>query len=219
MGKYLDLFICIPKSLYFNFKYLSISDAIKLPFFVRRTILKQMRGNIIIEGKIIMGMVRMGFGEVAIFDRNRSRGVWQVSGKVVFKGITRLDHGTSISVGENGILTFGKNFNATANSSIICKSSITFGNNCLISWDTLIMDTDFHKIRNFKNEVTNPDKAIKIGNSVWIGCRSTILKGSIIADNIIVAAGSVVTRTFNEPNQIIGGNPSNTIRTGFHWDY
>ena len=37
--------------------------------------------------------------------------------------------------------------------------------------------------------------------------------GVTLADNIIVAAGSVVTRSFDESNVIIGGNPARRIST------
>lgn len=56
---------------------------------------------------------------------------------------------------------------------------------------------------------------IVIGNNCFIGQNSTILYGVSLADNIIVAAGSVVTRSFNDSNIIIGGNPARVISS---WD-
>lgn len=56
---------------------------------------------------------------------------------------------------------------------------------------------------------------IKIGNNCFIGESAIIMYGVTLADNIIVAAGSVVTRSFNESNIIIGGNPARKIGT---WD-
>lgn len=52
---------------------------------------------------------------------------------------------------------------------------------------------------------------ITIGDNCFIGENSTILYGVDLADNIIVAAGSVVTKSFNESNIIIGGNPARII--------
>ena len=51
----------------------------------------------------------MGYGNVGIFDKKRSRGIWEVQGKVKFCGNAFLDHGSKISVGKNGVLTFGNN--------------------------------------------------------------------------------------------------------------
>ncbi len=52
---------------------------------------------------------------------------------------------------------------------------------------------------------------IKIGNNCFIGAGTIVLYGCTLADNIIVAAGSVVTKSFNEPGKVIGGNPARVI--------
>ncbi|MGD7043173.1 acyltransferase [Jeotgalibacillus proteolyticus] len=51
---------------------------------------------------------------------------------------------------------------------------------------------------------------ITIGNNVFIGMDSIILPGVNIGENSIVAAGSVVTKSFAK-NSIIGGNPAKKI--------
>lgn len=56
---------------------------------------------------------------------------------------------------------------------------------------------------------------IVVGNNCFVGARSVIMYGVELADNIIVAAGSVVTKSFSESNIIIGGNPARKIGT---WD-
>lgn len=52
---------------------------------------------------------------------------------------------------------------------------------------------------------------ITIGDNCFIGANSTILYGVSLGDNILVAAGSVVTKSFDEHNIIIGGNPARII--------
>lgn len=54
-------------------------------------------------------------------------------------------------------------------------------------------------------------KDVIIGNGCWIGMNSVILPGVILGDNVIVGAGSVVTKSF-ESNQVICGNPARKIR-------
>lgn len=56
---------------------------------------------------------------------------------------------------------------------------------------------------------------IIIRNNCFIGQNATLMYGVELADNIIVAAGSVVTKSFHESNIIIGGNPAKVIGT---WD-
>lgn len=55
-------------------------------------------------------------------------------------------------------------------------------------------------------------KGIKIGNDVCIGTNAVILDGISISDGCIIAAGSVVTKSFDK-NQIIGGNPAKVLRS------
>lgn len=54
-------------------------------------------------------------------------------------------------------------------------------------------------------------RRIKIGNNVFIGANSIILPGVIIDDNVIVAAGSVVTKSV-PGGCIVAGNPARRIR-------
>ena len=54
-------------------------------------------------------------------------------------------------------------------------------------------------------------KGIKIGNNCWIGSKVTILDGVSIGQGCIIAAGSVVTKSFPE-NSIIGGVPAKLLK-------
>lgn len=54
---------------------------------------------------------------------------------------------------------------------------------------------------------------ITIGNQCFIGGNSTIMYGVTLCDKIVVAAGSVVTKSFSEQEIIIGGNPAKKIGT------
>ena len=51
---------------------------------------------------------------------------------------------------------------------------------------------------------------VRIGRNVWIGANTTILDGSVIGDNTIVVANSLVNRRF-PPNVIVQGNPAKVV--------
>lgn len=53
---------------------------------------------------------------------------------------------------------------------------------------------------------------IKIGNYVYIGSNSLIMPGVDIGDNVLIAAGSVVTKSVPS-DVVIGGNPAKIIST------
>lgn len=52
---------------------------------------------------------------------------------------------------------------------------------------------------------------IVVGNNCFIGLGAILLYGVELGDNTIVAAGSVVTKSFKEGNLVIGGNPAKII--------
>lgn len=84
-------------------------------------------------------------------------------------------------------------------SQIKCQKKVSIGSDCAISWDVSIMDTDYHSI-----DGKPKSEEICIGNHVWIGCKSTILKGVKIGDGAVIAAGSLVNRDV-PPYALVGG--------------
>ena len=64
----------------------------------------------------------------------------------------------------------------------------------------------------FRKQGYEEFKPVTIGNNVWIGARVIILPGVTIADNTVVAAGAVVTKSF-PAGSIIGGNPVRAIKS------
>ena len=210
------------KTLYFNFHYFPFKTALHFPVFIYwQSELHKMGGEIVIDAPITTGMLKFGPHGLGTQDLLYSRTMWQVSGTLVIKGKVSIGRGTKISIGEGAMLTLGPRFIITGNSEIICQKKITFSADCLLSWNILIMDTDFHKIFNENEEEINVPKPIKIGNHVWIGCRSTILKGVSIANNSVISANSTITRNIIEENCVIGGHGRNVeiIKKGIKWKH
>lgn len=100
--------------------------------------------------------------------------------------------------------------------SLNCGMRIDIGAHCTISWDVHILDNDFHQVIQADGQEPAKSRPIKIGDRVWIGARATVLKGVDIGADSVVAAGSVVTRSF-PPKSLIGGNPARLIRTIEGW--
>lgn len=199
--------INIWKTLYFNFRYFPLKTAVRLPFLIyRRSELYKLKGRIIIDGPVKTGMVKFGVHGLGTQDLLYSRTMLALWGTLIVKGKTRIGRGSKISVGGNATLTLGEGFNITGDSEIICEKAITFGRQCLLSWNILLMDTDYHHILDDDGQSINPPKPITIGNNVWIGCRTTILKGVSLPDNTVVAATSTITRSVAESNCIVAGH-------------
>ena len=208
------------KTIYFNFHYFPFKQALKLPVLVAPQVyLKKLKGEIFVESPICYGLIRIGYEDVGIFDEKKSRTIWQVEGKVIFKGRANIGHGTRLSIYKNAKLTIGDNFHLTAESSIVVVKEVGFGKNCLLSWDILIMDGDLHPIRNKNGEIINPPQKIMIGNDVWIGCRCLILKGSSIPDNSIIGANTFIHGKLENRNGCIWGeSPVKVLKEDITWD-
>ena len=208
------------KTVYFNFHYFPFKTAIKMPVLIYwRSELFRMRGKIIIDTPVTTGMVKFGAHDLGTIDLLFSRTMWEVLGTIIIKGEVRIGRGSKISVGKDGVLTLGSNFTISGNSEIICHKQMTFGKDCLLSWDILIMDSDSHYVIDEKGEVLNPPKPVTIGDHVWIGCRTTILKGVSVASDNIISANSTITKSIQESHCAIGGHGSSVsiIKRGCSW--
>ncbi|MCD8287289.1 MAG: acyltransferase [Porphyromonadaceae bacterium] len=164
-------------------------------------------------------MIRIGFHKVPVCEPS-ARTIINLSPKgcLIFKGRAHIGNGSKIYVAEGAELVFGDNFAISASSQINCYKCIVFGRDIQFSWDCLVMDSDTHIIYNVNDEIINAPKEIFIGDKVWIGCRTTILKGTIVPDNCVIGACSLVSGTKFEPNSIIVGNPAKSKRMIKGWD-
>ena len=161
------------------------------------------------------GVVRIGFAQVEVVDGKTNHSIWDNKGTIIFSGDAHLAAGAKIVV--RGRLLFGDHFILNGDTSIIAAKSIEFGNDCLLSWGSTIMATDFHPIHNYNDEVINPNKEIVIGDRCWIGCNTLIKKGARLSSGSIVAAGSIVTKAHNEEHCIICNDK--VVKENIKWSY
>lgn len=92
--------------------------------------------------------------------------------------------------------------------SIVAWSSVKIGANSMIGANVSIGDTDDHPERLHTKVVP-----VNIGQHVFIGMNSIILKGVTIGDNAIIGAGSVVTKDI-PANCVAAGVPCRVIHKG-----
>ncbi|HTB80539.1 MAG TPA: DapH/DapD/GlmU-related protein [Opitutaceae bacterium] len=80
----------------------------------------------------------------------------------------------------------------------------------------MVVDSDFHNLWPPETRRRSPgferDADVSIGENVWVGARSIILKGVTIGDNAVIGAGSLVTRSV-PPNTLAVGNPARVVKT------
>jgi acetyltransferase-like isoleucine patch superfamily enzyme len=109
-------------------------------------------------------------------------------------------------------LKIGKRCSIGDRTEIHCGESVAIGDRVIIAWDCNILDRDYHSV-DATQERTAP---VSIGNDVWIGCRSIVLKGVNIGDGAVVAAGSVVTKDV-PAHTLVAGNPAEIKKEVAGW--
>ncbi len=99
----------------------------------------------------------------------------------------------------------------------ICAAiSVEIGSHVLLGANVTIVDTDFHAIKpQGRRHNNNPDEIssapVIVGNNVFIGMNTLVLKGSRIGENSVIGAGSIVIGEI-PPNVIAAGNPARVIK-------
>ncbi|QUE87197.1 acyltransferase [Exiguobacterium alkaliphilum] len=118
-----------------------------------------------------------------------------------------IESGTLIRANE-GELKLGSNVYINRNCNIVAYDSIEVGAGTTIGPSVNIYDHNHTFVSTDKKYET---ERIIIGNNVWIGANSCILKGVKIGNNSIVGAGSVVTKSIPE-NVMYAGNPAKLLK-------
>ena len=94
---------------------------------------------------------------------------------------------------------------------------ITLGTNDVISKEVLFLTHDYSIFRALKYIDRESDgerilRPITVGNNVFIGARCTLLPGTVIEDNVIVGAGSIVKGRIKS-GTVVAGNPARPIES------
>jgi acetyltransferase-like isoleucine patch superfamily enzyme len=120
---------------------------------------------------------------------------------------------SSIAVLSGATLEIGHDSGFSA-VSIVCSTQISIGRHCNFGGNVCIWDTDFHPLgwkARRENSAEATTKPISVGDDVFIGANSIVLKGVEIGDRSVIGAGSVVSKSI-PPDEVWAGNPARFIR-------
>lgn len=120
-----------------------------------------------------------------------------------FRGI---NHRCVLQTAPDGSIKIGDRFGASG-ISIVSSIGVEIGNDVLCGTNVLIGDRNDHE-KQYPEWQPSP---VKIGNKVWIGMNSIVMRGVTIGDNTIIGAGSIVTKDI-PANVIAAGSPCKVIK-------
>ena len=116
----------------------------------------------------------------------------------------KMRDGAKIRVRKGAVCKIGNNSSINCNNMIACREKIEIGDNVQLSPNVQIYDHD-HDYRTsggIKAGKYRTD-SVKIGNNVWIGANTVILRGTVLGDNCVIGAGSVIKGVFSSNSVII----------------
>jgi len=135
----------------------------------------------------------------------------------VIRGILRNERGGRMAIGQR--IYIGDN------ALVSSAELVEIGDGTLLAHSAQVFDNDSHPVDPIQRDAhfrailgdksgpayTIASAPVRIGRLCWIGLNAIVMKGTIIGDEAIIAAGSVVTRDI-EPRTVAGGNPAVLVK-------
>lgn len=111
-------------------------------------------------------------------------------------------------------LKIGNHVDVGNNSFITANNNIEIGNHVIMSAYVTISDHDHGFLdikKNLHEQPLTEGGHVKIGNNVFLGVKSSILKNVSIGEHSVVAANAVITKNV-PPYCVVAGNPAHIIK-------
>ena len=106
---------------------------------------------------------------------------------------------------------FGKNIYANFNLTMVDDGHIYVGDYTMFAPGVIVATAGHPILPELRETVYQYNMPVHIGKNCWIGAGAIILPGVIIGDQVVVGAGSVVTKDL--PSNVVAvGNPCRVVR-------
>ena len=112
---------------------------------------------------------------------------------------------------------FGKNVYANFNPTMVDDGHIYVGDYTMFAPGVIVATAGHPILPELRETVYQYNMPVHIGKNCWIGAGAIILPGVTIGDQVVVGAGSVVTKDL--PSNVVAvGNPCRVVREGSEHD-
>ena len=216
----IGLLISLPFSIYFNFHYLPLKQAIKLPIILYYPRFWGLGGKVVIKSSNVrFGMIRLGLFNASIDNGNGF--TWMnEGGTVVFYGDFAAGPGSVFKIAKNALLEFGHKVNNTSSLKIDSHCHIKIKDWADFGWNVIIMDSNLHRLKNSDGSWAGKGyEPIEIGNNSWISSHCVILPGTHFPAYSVSSFGSILNKDYsNCGNGLYAGRPAKLIKEGIWRD-
>jgi acetyltransferase-like isoleucine patch superfamily enzyme len=121
----------------------------------------------------------------------------QVTSTVIFNSLSGLSIGNNVFIGHR---------------TVIIALDLEIGNEVLIGPNNLISGGN-HTFKNGSYRFgQHKARRVLIGAGAWIGGNCSITAGSVLPPRSVLAAGSALTKAFEQPDSLYGGVPARFIK-------
>ena len=106
---------------------------------------------------------------------------------------------------------FGRNIYANFNLTLVDDTHIYVGDNTMFGPNVVVATAGHPLLPELREQGFQYNAPVHIGRNCWIGAGAIILPGITVGDNVVVGAGSVVTKDL--PSNVVAvGNPCKVLR-------
>lgn len=145
---------------------------------------------------------------------------FKANNSVIYLSASQAPYIAKIITHNNSVCYIGQNnyINDTLTLILSEEKNIMIGSHCCISLGIWMRNADPHLLFSADDHHrVNPSKSIYIGDHVWLGQNSMILKGTVVHSGSIIGAMSLVAGKRIPSNHCWGGNPAAKIKDAVFW--
>lgn len=195
-----------------NWKAGGMAYVLHMPIRVYGKLRWHVGGNITFEQPILRNMLIIG-SEHEDYTASAGRAELRIDGELTIGGNVRIGPDAFVGVANGARLTIGQDTFLGRDSQIHCWNEINIGSNVFMG-ETYMTDSTEHPI--IKNGEEQPLLgSIKIGDGVYGGFRTMILRGAVIPPRSVIASGAVCTKDYstNGSHIMLTGVPASVKAT------
>lgn len=106
---------------------------------------------------------------------------------------------------------WGNNVYANFNLTLVDDTHIYVGDNTMFGPNVIIATAGHPILPELREQAYQYNAPVHIGKNCWLGAGVIVLPGITIGDNVVIGAGSIVTKNL-PPNVVAVGNPCRVLR-------